>query len=333
MMIAKEDIQRLMDADVGALPLAHDSVVVFNLKSGQFTRQTIHDVLHSLDAEDVVCLCDAGNQPPERPHPRPIEMFRFRKLSQDELKKGFHFNNLTFESDCSSGMLTIFYKNEQVYEEPVYLQLHCDDDEPDEQLEASEFFENRMDNLHAALKTVYGNTARLECRTGYPVIRVTQDIAAWLNEQIESSFDDRRDNLLVVLKFLLQETGEPSALDDFIGMASSPVDDVDAVVDVLFQEYINHCAISAGYRTALWDGMVAVYQYFNRDMEYDALIDRIQKRFEQDEFREFKEYDIAITSAASTMILLNHLLHDPAIAYRQELSIAMLCFGITYGRF
>ncbi len=332
MMIAKEDIQRLMAADIGALPLVHDGAVVFNLKSGQFTRQTIHDVLHPQDADDVVCLCDPGIQPGSRPYPQPVDMSRFRKLNQDELKKGFHFNNLTFESDCSGGMLTIFYKNEPVYEEPVYLQLHCDDDEPDEQLEASAFFENRMNTLHAALKTVYGKTARLECRTGYPVIRVTQDIADWLNDQIEDSFDDHRDNLLAALKLLLQ-AGDASALDNFIGMVSDPVDDVDAVVDALFPEYINFCDISAGYRTALWDGMVAVYQYFSPNMEYDALIERIQKRFEQDEFREFKEYDIAITSAASTMILLNHILRDPTIACRRELAIAMLCFALKYGMF
>jgi len=107
MMIAKEDVQRLMDADVGTLPLVHGDAVVFNLKSGRFTRQTIHDVLRTQDADHVICLCDAGDQSEGLPCPQAVDMSRFRTLSQDELNKGFSFNNLTFESDCSGGMLSI----------------------------------------------------------------------------------------------------------------------------------------------------------------------------------------------------------------------------------
>jgi len=189
-----------------------------------------------------------------------------------------------------------------------------------------------MESVYDALQKAYGDMARLGSGAGYPAIQ-TQDIATWLDEHLENSFDDHRDDLPAALKLLLQAVGDTTVLDDFIGMVSKPIDDVDAVVDALFLEYINFCDISAGYRTALWDGMVAVYQYFSPDMEYDALIERIQKRFEQDEFREFREYDIVITSAVSTMILLNHLFRDSSIACRRELTIAMLCFGVTYGRF
>jgi len=331
MTIAREDIQELMDADVDALLLTRVEPMTFNLKSGQFSKLKIHDLLGLHSAGDVVCLCDPEAQSPDRPHPQAIDISRFAKLDQEELERAMRFNTLIFRTAVVGGNFVISYKKQKVYEEPVYLLFECDD-EPDEHLAESVFFEDRMGSIYAALQKVYGDLARLGSGAGYPAIQ-TQDIATWLDEQLENTFDDHRDNLLAALKLLLQAAGDTSALDDFIGMISAPVDDADAVVDALFPEHINFCDISAGYRTALWDGMVAVYQYFRPDMEYDALIERIQKRFEQDEFKEFRDYDIVITSAASTMIMLNHLWRDPAITCRRELAIAMLCFGITYGRF
>jgi len=331
MKIAREDIQGLMNADVDALPLTRAEPMTFNLKSGQFSRLKIHDLLGLHSEGDVVCLCEPGAQPLDRPHPQSIDISRFAKLDQRELERAVRFNTLIFRTAVVGDHFVISYKNEKVYEEPVYLLFECDD-EPDEHLAESVFFEDRMDSIYAALQKVYGDLARFGSGAGYPAIQ-TQDIATWMDEQLGNTFDDHRDNLLAALKLLLQASENTSALDDFIGMVSTPVDDADAVVDALFLEYIKFCNISAGYRTALWDGMVAVYQYFRPDMEYDALIERIQKRFEQDEFKAFREYDITITSAASTMILLNHLLRDTAITCHRELSIAMLCFGITYGRF
>jgi len=284
------------------------------------------------DADTVVCLDDPDEEEPlNRPHPRPIEVSRFKKLDQAELERAMRFNTLIFRTKVANGHFVISYRKKKVYEEPVYLLFECDD-EPDEHLAESVFFEDRMESVYAALQKVYGDMARFGSGAGYPAIQ-TQDIATWLNEQLENSFDDHRDDLSAALKLLLQAARDTSALDDFIGMVSKPIDDVDAVVDALFLEYINFCNISAGYRTALWDGMVAVYQYFSPDMEYDALIERIQKRFEQDEFKEYREYDIVITSAVSTMILLNNLFREQTTACRRELAIAMLCFGLTYGEF
>lgn len=330
MNIAKEDIQSLIAVDVGALALLHETVMVFNLKTSHFTRLKIPDLLRSRDADRVVCLCEPEDQPPERPHPQRIDMSRFRKLDQDELGKGFCLNNLTFALEFTGDHLVISYKNQKVYEEPIYLLCQCDDDELDERMEDSIFFEYRIGSLSKALKTVYGTTARLKPCAEYPAIRVTQDITGWFCEQLEASFDDHRDQqLLAVLKLLLSEAGEPPVFDDFIKMVSGSIEDVDAVVDALFREYIGYCGVSAGYRTSIWDGMVAVYQYFNKDIDYEELIALIEKRFEQDEFKDFKDYDIIPTSVVSSIIFLNNLFRDNTMACRKELAIAMLCFSLT----
>ena len=333
MKIGSKIIQSLVAVDVDALPLYHKDAVTFNFRTNKLTRLNIPGLLRSQDSDGVVCLCDPADQPLDRPPPSAIDISGFRKLNQDELGKGFHFNNLTFALEITGGNLVISYKNQKIYEEPVYLLFQCEDDEPDERMETLPFFEDRIGSLSVALKTAYGHTARLKSSATYPAIRVTQDITGWLCEQLESSPDGSSDDPLAVLKFLLTEAGDKSVLNDFIKMVSLPVDDVETIVDTLFLEYIRYCGVSAGYRTSIWNGMVAVYQHFNGDLDDEKIIALIEKRFEKNEFKEFQDYDIIPTSAVSTLIHLTDLFREEATDCRRELAIAMLCFGLTYGEF
>jgi len=274
-------------------------------------------------------LTDIGSAPFERPSPRSINLSDFRTLEQAEIDAGFSFNKLKFNAVVTADSLVITYKDKPVYEEPIYLMLIDDSDDETGFGSAEALFDDREDVIQKSLKEVYGKQARLKASNSYPVLEGTSDLDRFITDYL--NMDDL--DAVSALRLFLMLSSAKNQGELFIEHVSREWNSVDEIIDVLFREYINYCGISVGYRTCLWDSMVSVYQYCDADLDQDATVAMIEKRFDCDEFEAYRDVDIGMTSVTES-ITYQWRLYQQAEGYLQQaLAVGVLCSARIYSMF
>jgi len=322
MLICNTAVQKLQkDNDLDA-PVKQMGICVFNYQERVLKKLSKTEEIRREIKKPCLWLSNVAPRFFHRPAPKAVEHGEFRKLDQAELEKGFSFNNLKFISKILDEKLVVTYKGNKVYEEPLYLMLYDENDEEDEEMdvgEASAFFDDRGDCIKRVLKEVYGKEAIL---TGdYPALVGTSDFNQFLTEYLDLESLDA----FTLLQLFLKLSTTQGQYDEFFEHVSHEWNSVEDVVDILFPEYKNYCGVSAGYRTCLWDSMVSVYKFFNADLEHDVIVEMIEKRFDCDEFKSYKDYDIENTSMVESITYLWELYQEAEGKLKKALALGLLC--------
>jgi len=303
----------------------HLNIYVFDSKSNHIRRIDDIHKLNDLAESDILLMPDTDETSLALSPPKKVAASDFKAICLKPASKRQFFYRINFTAKLSKDALSIWYNNEKIYEEPIYLILHACDDIEDEGF----IFEDRIQYLFSMLKGIYGSKAKLQCASSYPTVSATKDLWFYFSEQIAPALEQRGYNLTHTLKVMLDIAAKEDDQVAFMEYVSSDVESVEEVIDILFHEYVNYCSISKGYRTAIWDSMVGIYSYFNPELSHEGVLALLDARFKPKQFQHLASYDVAITTPLESMKdQIDLFIHADADC-KTALAFGLICFCET----
>lgn len=297
---------------------------VFNTADNKITTLSDCNMLHCLAENDYLLMPGEDEKWLTLPYPKKALVSAFLPICSPPAKRHI-FSRQSFTVEFSEHSLSILHSGQKVYEEPIFLMLEYSDES--EEIDHP-LFEDRLEYLRTMLNDVYGKKAGL--RSSYPTISVTKDLSVYFAEQITPILEQGSYSLLTSLKVMLAVTATAEEQSIFIATVSRNQVDIDEVIDVLFKEYIKYCSISLGYRTAVWDSMVAVYSYFKPQLPHETIMTMLDERFKTDVNQQCMSYDIAIMAPFESLCYQLQLFLEADEGCKQELALGLMCSAITY---
>jgi len=300
-------------------------IYVYNSESNEIRLLNDIQMLTCLAESDLLLMPEDNEELLALPYPKKASASEFVPICLSSVKRQV-FGRLNFTAKLSKEELSIWHNGEKIYEEPRFLMLRDSDDIEEEGL----IFDDRIQYLCAVLKGIYGKKAALQFESTYPTVSATRSLWVYFSEQIAPSIEKRDYSLMNALKVILAVTAKAEDRVAFIESVSSDVESVEDVIDTLFAEYIKYCGISKGYRTVLWDSMVAVYSYFKPELSHEAIQAMLHEYFKSDQYQAFISYDSAIIAPLNSMNYLMQLFINADEGCKQELALGIICFAMIY---
>lgn len=180
------------------------------------------------------------------------------------------------------------------------------------------------------MKDIYGKKAKLQFESTYPTVSATKDLRVYFSEQIAPVLEKRDYSLINSLKVMLAVTAKKEDQLAFMEAVSSDVGSVEEVIDTLFNEYIKYCGVSKGYRTVIWDSMVAIYSYFKPELSHEAIQAMLDEHFKSDQFQHFMSYDLAIITQLDSMNYQMQLFINADEGCKKALALGLMCFATIH---
>lgn len=325
MEICKSTLDNFQDDSVLDAFAQHLNIDVFDSKKHHIRRVDDIRKLNDLAESDMLLMPAEHEALLALRPPKKVSASDFKPiyLNPDHQRQFFHRINFTVK--LSKDDLSIWYDNEKIYDEPIYLMLRASDDMEEEAF----IFENRIQYLFAILKGIYGSKAKLQCAASYPAVSATKDLWLYVSEQVAPALEQRGYSLTLTLKIMLTIAAKEKEQLAFMEAISSDVKSIEEMIDTLFQEYVNYCSISKGYRTAIWDSMVGIYSYFKPELSHEAILNLLDERFTSKQCQHLMSYDLAITTPLESMKdQIDLFIHADADC-KTALAFGLICFCET----
>jgi len=324
MEICKTILDNFRDDSILDLFSQHLKIYVFNAENNHIRLLNDIQKLTCLAESELLLMPEEHEELLELPYPKKVAASMFMPICLRSDKQHV-FGRLIFTAKISKEQLSIWHNGERIYEEPRFLMLQ-DSDEDDE----GAIFGNRIEYLRTVLKDVYGKKAKLEFESTYPTVSATKDLWVYFSEQITPVLEKRDYSLINSLKVMLAVIAKTEDQVAFMEAVSSDVGSVEEVIDTLFNEYIKYCGISKGYRTVIWDSMVAIYSYFKPELSHEAIQTVLDEHFKSDQFQYFISYDLAIITPLDSMNYQMQLFINANEGCKKAFALGLICFATIH---
>ena len=329
MKICKRTLEKFSNDNTLDLFSQQSKIYVFNLESK--TARTLTDIhlLTSLENNDVLLMPEGNEELLALPCPKKVSASDIKPICLKSAQRQV-FGKLIFSVKLSKDNLSIWYNDERIYEEPIFLMLSASDEIEEEDL----IFEDRIQYLFTILKSIYGNKAQLQFKQTYPTVNATKDLWLYFSEQLLPTLDECDYTLMRALKVMVSVVTIKEEQVDFMAYLSRDVESGD-VIDILLKEYVRQCGISLGYRAAIWDSMMAVYSYFSPQFSQGALKHRIYFRaylYLPDKLAHFDQNDAAMLKPLESISYQMELFINADEECKRALAIGLMCFSIVRDR-
>ena len=325
MKICKAILDNFRNDSILDLFFQHLKIYVFNMENNNIRLLDNIQMLTCLAKSDILLMPEDNEALLELPYPKKVTASMFMQPYLRSSKRHV-FNRLIFIAKISNEKLSIWYNEERIYEEPIFLMLQGSVD-----VEDGMIFDDRIEYLRTALKDVYGKKAILQCESTYPAISATKDLWFYFSEQIAPVLEKHGYSLINSLDVMLAVTAKAEDQAAFMAYVSSDVGSVEEVIDTLFNEYIKYCGVSKGYRTVIWDSMVAIYSYFKPKLSHEAIQAMLHEHFKSDQFEHIISYDLAIITPLDSMNYQMQLFIRADECLKKALALGLICFVHMHG--
>ncbi|MDQ7003374.1 MAG: hypothetical protein Q9N02_11940 [Ghiorsea sp.] len=108
----------------------------------------------------------------------------------------------------------------------------------------------------------------------------------------------------------------------FLKLVSCDTIKVDVVMDTLLKAYTSLSCVSMGYRTAVWDCMVAVHAYVKPELEHEEIVALISRHLQDNS-------DIGVVSPSESLGYQVQLFLNADEGCKQAMALGLVCFAVT----
>ena len=298
------------------------NIYTFDTDRGEFSKFEDFDALHELKANKYLVITEENLELENFLLPHVADISDFLPLDSNLEAKDF-FNRMVFTIALTENTLVISYMGSKVYEEPLFLSLYVEDEAQDSD---GEVFRNRFDYLQGVLKEVYGSKAKLQSSVSYPSMRVTKNPLELFAEHIDGHWGEiSQENLPKFFRLMLKFALTLEERNRFNHWGSEIASEADVLIETLSAAYAAQCGVSLGFRSAIWDSMLAVSLYFKPELSYEEVVYALSKALNA-KIGEQAMYDIVPLSIAESMINQIQLYKQSEQSYKQALAISLVCF-------
>ncbi|WP_038250944.1 hypothetical protein [Ghiorsea bivora] len=315
-------VNKLQDESDLVSIFSQTNIYTFDIDRSEFSKLETLDALHDLKASEYLVVTKEAFALKNCSLPHAADVTAFLPLDSKLIAKDF-FNRMAFTADLTENTLVISYMGSKVYEEPLFLSLYVEDEAQDSD---GEVFRNRFDYLQGVLKEVYGSKAKLQSSVSYPSMRVTKDPLELFAEHIDGHWGEiSQENLPKFFRLMLKFALTSEERNQFYHWVSDLPSKADALIETLSAAYIGQCGVSLGFRSAIWDSMLAISLYFEPELSYEEAAPALAKTLNA-KAGEQEMYDIAPLSISESMLNQMQWCKQCGQTYKQALAIGLLCF-------
>lgn len=317
------DILNKLQSESDLHPISYQvNIYTFDIDRNEFSELETFDAMHDLKASEYLVISEEGLELEDCLLPHATDASAFLPLDSKLIAKDF-FSRMVFTTSLTENTLVISYMGSKVYEEPLFLSLYVEDEAKDCD---GEIFRNRIDYLQGVLKEVYGSKAKLQSRVSYPSMRVTKEPLELFAELIDGSLCEiPQESLPKFFSLMLKFALTLEERNQFNHWVSEIPSEADALIEMVSAAYEEQCGVSLGFRSAIWDSMLAVSLYFKPELSYEEAVSALSKTLDA-KAGEQETYDIAPLSISESMLSQIQWYKQCEEHYKRPLAVGLLCF-------